>query len=325
MKKIIVLGGAGYFGSVLVEQLLREGFDTIVVDDFSFGTNTANYHNHKNLEIVKGDIRNLPVNLFKNSYAVINLVALSNDGVCDLYPQQAVDINVTGALRLANQAKKAGARRYLFASSCAIYGYGSQLSEDSPPSPKSRYAQLKLEAERLLSKLADRQFSVTFLRNGTLYGLSPKMRFDLMINTMTLSAFRDGVIKINGSGSQWRPVTHVEDATNIFIAVLKAQKTKVSGESFNVVSENTQVLTIAEKIKDILPSIKIKFNDHEDYRSYSVKNDKAKRILGFEQVKNLEDSIREIIDALEKNMITDGPESKVVETYKKVFEGTGAL
>jgi len=320
MKKVIVLGGAGYFGSVLVKQLLKEGFYTVVVDDFSFGTNAADYHGNTNLEIIQSDIRNLSPNLFKDTYAVVNLVALSNDGVCDLYPQRALDINLTGALRAANQAKKSGVRRYLFASSCAIYGYGTQLSEDSTPSPKSHYAKLKLEAERLLSKLGNSHFSVTFLRNGTLYGLSPKMRFDLMVNTMILSAFRDGVIKINGTGNQWRPITHVQDAANIFIAALRAEKRNVSGESFNVVSENTQVQDVAKKINTLLPDTKIHFNSHEDNRSYSVENDKVKKILGFKKVMDLEESIQAVIDALEKNAVTDGPESKVIDTYKKKFE-----
>lgn len=315
-KKILVAGGAGYLGAVLVRQLLLSGYEVIVCDSFAFGRKGA-LNGFGRLKILACDIRQIPTSLLTQVSTVVNLAALSNDSVCEMFPNKAREINVDQAVKLAVKAAKAGVLQYIFSSSCAVYGAGINLIEGSNPSPISIYANLKLEAEKELLKIADQNFSVTILRNATLFGLSTRMRFDLVVNTMTLSAFQKGIIKIDGGGHQFRPLTHVTDAANAFILVLKAGSEIVQKQVLNIVSENRKISEVAEIVAEIIPGTKLEITGEPDGKSYYVDGSKAKLLLGFTPSVSIKQGVAEIFEALKNGLqIT---ETKVTEVYSAIF------
>ncbi len=325
-KKVLVAGGAGYIGSVLSEMLLDLGYRVTILDRFFFGKKLLEpILDKKGLTLLKEDTRYARAEQLKGHDAVIDLSGISNDPACDLKPDITEDINLRGTLNLAKEAKKAGIERFIFSSSCSIYGQGSELAltEDSPKFPVSLYAQMKIKAEEELSKLADENFCVTFLRNATAYGLSYRMRFDLVINIMTLYAYTKRKVFVLGGGKQWRPVVHVKDISRAFLAALNAPAEKIQKEAFNVGSneQNYQVIHIAHMVRDVLPYTEIEVvPDDPDKRSYNVNFDKIKRVLDFEAQVSPYEGIVEIKQALEKGQIEDAIHTRTVAYYKYLLE-----
>src|SRR5665213_641055 len=215
MKKIFLTGAGGYIGPVMVEHFLSAGQQGIGVDRFYFGKEIlgSEIFNNQRFTLLQKDIRELTPEDMKGCDVVIDLAGLSNDPTCDLKPNLTFSINFKGGVNVAECAKKAKVPRYLYSSSCSVYGLGAtqQLSEKSETNPQSYYAKGKVDVEKRLLELADGDFSVTILRNATVYGLSKRMRFDLVINIMTLKAWKERRIFILGGGKQWRPLVHVRD------------------------------------------------------------------------------------------------------------------
>ncbi|MCK5557133.1 MAG: SDR family oxidoreductase, partial [Candidatus Hydrogenedentes bacterium] len=239
MARILVTGGAGYLGCVLCRMLLEKGYQVRILDRLYFGEKPlGNIINDPNLEFVKGDIRRLEdfPQLLDDVESIVHLAGLANDPSCDLDPEMSLDVNITATRRLAENAKQRGIERFVFSSSCSVYGRGEVdlLGEDSDKKPVSVYAMTKLTAERELTELADDKFVPVILRNATLFGPSPRMRFDLAVNQMVARAVKKGKILVFEGGRQWRPFVHVEDAARACMMCLEAPVDKVRAEVFNV-------------------------------------------------------------------------------------------
>lgn len=307
MKTILVAGGAGYIGTVLCEDLLNQGNNVICLDRLYFGKDKIlHLQKNPNFSIVRDDIRYVKADIFRGVDVVIDLAAISNDPACDLNPAITESINFRGAVSLATLAKGAGVERYIFSSSCSAYGAASgECTEQSDLCPVSLYAKLKMKAEEEIKKLASDEFCVTFLRNATVYGPSPRMRFDLIVNVMTAHAVSNRKIFILGGGKQWRPNVHIRDVSRAFILVIDAPTAKINGEVFNVGSndQNFQVAQIANIIRDVVPYTDIEIvPDDADKRNYNVNFDKIHNVLGYQVIHSIAEGAVEVKQVIERGI-----------------------
>ena len=324
--KVLVTGGAGYIGSILTRMLLERGYKVKCLDRFFFGMESLkDVMSDPNLEIIKDDVRWFDPNILKDVDAVLDLAALSNDPSGELDPAKTYDINYLGRVRTARLSKEYGVERYILASSCSVYGFreGVILDENSPVSPLTTYAKCNVLAERAVLPLADEKFTVTALRQATVYGLSPRMRFDLAINGMVLGAFKNKKIPVMRDGTQWRPFIHVKDTSKAFITVLESPKEKVNGQIFNVGSneQNIQIYPLAKMIGEAIGEpIDIEWYGSPDKRSYRVNFDKIRNVLGFRPNYTPKDGAKEVYEALENGIVTDSLKTKTVEWYKYLLQ-----
>jgi nucleoside-diphosphate-sugar epimerase len=330
---VLVTGGAGYIGSVVTEMLLDQGHEVRLLDRLFFGRDiVSELEKRKNLTIIKEDTRYANGRTFDGVDVVMDLAGISNDPASDLEPQITEDINLTGAVRMAGRAKQAGVRRYLYSSSCSIYGHsngsGERLVETSPKAPVSLYARTKIGAEEELAKLNGDDFAVTFLRNATVYGLSYRMRFDLVINIMTLYAYKQRKLFVTGGGQQWRPLVHVRDVARAFLLVMEAPTEKVAGQAFNVGStdQNYQIYRIAQMVRDVVPHTELEVvPDDPDKRSYNVSFDKIHNVLGFRAQTSPYEGIVEVKQALEQGRVDDSIRTKTVHYYRYLLDAQKVL
>ena len=325
MSKVVVTGAGGYIGTQLVRDLISQGHQVLGVDRFFFGVETlAEFKDNKNLNLLKKDIRDLGVADLKNFDAVFDLACLSNDPAGEIDPQLTYQINRDGRIHVAKTAKLAGVKQYVLSSSCSVYGQGDtpRLTEDSPTNPISVYAKSTLEAEQHNLALADDNFTVTALRNATVLGLSTRMRFDLVVNLMTLTAFQKSRIIVMGGGEQWRPLVHLSDVSNAFITVLNSDSNKINNQIFNVGLDNFQIKNLAYLVREQLPfPIEIDMApDDADKRDYNVVFDKAKNMLGFEAKVDITKGIQEIYQSLKKGIVDIGPKTVTVQWYRNIID-----
>lgn len=331
MKKVLVTGNNGYIGSVLCDKLRSENFEVNGLDTDFY----KDCHLFKTSERISGtfkDIRKIETKDISGFDAIIHLAALSNDPVGALNPEITEDINYRASVRLANIAKESGVKRFIFSSSCSIYGISGKdaVDEDGKLSPLTEYARSKVESERAIGLLSDDNFSPIFLRNATVYGVSPMLRVDLVINNLVAWAYTTGSIRIMSDGSPWRPLIHVQDICKAFISVLKAPKHLVHNQIFNVGcnSENYRVSDIGEAIKKVMPDCRIEYTgEHgDDTRSYKVDFSKFSGILGdyFKPVWNIEKGIEELRDTYRKESFSEsdfhGSKFTRLKTLKKLLE-----
>lgn len=305
--KVLVAGGGGYIGSVLCEQLLKRGYAVRVLDRFFFGAGYVPAQPSLHYEKIEGDTRTIGDSIFAGVSAVVDLAGISNDASCALNPKLTQSINRDGGLHLAAGAKRVGVPRYIYASSCSVYGAGEDhlLTESAPCRPLSYYSKSKLEVEeQLLHFYASDSFCVTALRNGTVYGPSPRMRFDLIVNVMAARAVQDQKIFINGGGNQWRPLVHVRDVAAAYIAALEAPREKVAKQIFNVGGTNYRVTEIAEKIHESVPGSQVILVPEDvDPRSYRVDCQKIQERLGFSPSESLVPGIQEIAESVRQGRL----------------------
>ncbi len=311
-QTVLVTGGAGYIGSVLVRELLKCGYRVRVFDKLYFGAGPLK-DVLKRIELVQGDVRQFPAGVLKGVSSVIHLGSLSNDPTAEFDPKANHDINCVGTLRVAEACRKAGVARMTLASSAAVYGFhvDSIADETFKTNPQSEYAQSKLDAEKAILKLAGRGFCPVILRQATVGGLSTRMRWDLVVNTMTRDAFSKGKINVYCAGDNWRPLVSAIDVARAHIRCIEAPESKVKGEIFNVVYKNFRILELAHWIKEALkPKLKhnvdidVRFGKAES-RSYRISGEKLKDVLGFEPRQSIEDCALEILAALQKGKYTD--------------------
>jgi dTDP-4-amino-4,6-dideoxygalactose transaminase/nucleoside-diphosphate-sugar epimerase len=318
MSRILVTGGAGYVGSVLVPQLVEEGHQVTVLDKFYFGRRIlGKLIKKKKIDVWGMDIRDLEKSgkNLQGYDAVIHLAALSNDPSCELSPDLTEDVNVGGSQQLARLAKAEGVKRFIYSSSCSVYGFGEGqiLTEDSAKNPVSAYAESKIKAEEYLFSLADKKFRPTVFRFATIYGLSPRMRFDLAINLMTMNGVTKKKIFVMGGGKQWRPFVHVRDVARIFSQALLEPLSKVGGKVFNVGSDeqNYQIADLARMVASELPGVELEWTpDDPDKRTYRVSFDRVKNELGFKPQFDAKAAIQEISKALKDGTLPDVTEDQ---------------
>jgi nucleoside-diphosphate-sugar epimerase len=328
--KVLVTGVGGYIGSTLAELLLQQGSDVVGLDRFFFGTERLrDLAADPRLTLVRKDVRDVETADFEGIDAVCDLAALSNDPSGDLDPETTIAINHKGRERVAQKARHAGVKRYVLASSCSVYGHGktNDLDETSEPNPITTYAKANLAAERSVLPLADGSFTVTVLRQATVYGLSRRMRFDLAVNLMTLNAVEKAKIFVLGGGRQWRPIVHVRDTSRAFMAALGADPGVVNGEVFNVGQQNTQILTLAYIVRENIPfPIELQVvPDDPDKRDYNVSFDKFAEALSFRTERTPADGVREIYEALKSGKTSADPTTYTVAWYKKIVEAQQLL
>ena len=309
VNKVLVVGGAGYLGSILIRKLLKKGYKVRVMDNLTYGDDGIKNINHKNFEFEKGDIRNLAeiVEAVKDVDAVTHLAAIVGDPACALNPKKTIEINYLATKALVEVCKYFQINRFVFASTCSVYGATSgetELTEESKLNPVSLYARSKIECENAILEAIDENFSPTILRMGTLCGYSPRMRFDLVVNLFAAQALMERKITIFG-GDQWRPFLHIEDAAEAFIKCLESPIEKVRGQIFNIASENCKILTLGKIIKDTIGKdveIEVK-RKVEDRRNYKVSWKKIEKQLGFKPKKSIENAISKIKKVIENGTI----------------------
>lgn len=271
--RILLTGHNGYLGSVMTPLLVEAGYEVVGLDTGYFAECQL-VPDQLSVPAIWKDIRELEPEDLVGFDAVIHLAALSNDPIGNLNPEWTEDINVRGAVRLAKAAKAAGVKRFLFSSSCIMYGMAETevVTESSPLEPKTDYARSKVKYEQTLSRLADEAFSPTFLRNGTVYGLSPRMRFDTVLNNLMGSAITTGKVVLYGDGKPWRPLIHVEDVARAFRRVLEAPREAIHNQAFNNGENrmNHRTIELAELVMKTVPrcQLEILARPDADQRTY---------------------------------------------------------
>lgn len=320
--RILVAGAGGFIGLPLCKELVRRKHEVLAFDRYFFGIKPDD------CEIICGDSRNVKRETFHNVEAIIDLSGLSNDATGDLDPELTREINGRGGAALAMMAAKAGVRRYLYSSSASVYGHGEKrgLAETDRCHPQTTYAQSKLYAEKGIALAAEDHpgFEPVILRNATVFGVAPRMRFDLAVNVMTMRAWRDRVIYVMGGGEQWRPFIHIDDVVRAFVLCLEAPAEAVSGQIFNVGGDsmNHQVCAIAAMVREFIPDVAIhQIPDDPDKRSYHLSFVKIKEMLGFETMSDVNTGIFQIVKALETGRIEPlEPTGYTLGWYKALIE-----
>jgi len=317
IRNVLVIGGDGYIGSALLPLLLERGYHVRILSLLLFGTEPiAPYMGHPRLEVMQADFRQVDkvVESMRGMDAVIHLGAIVGDPACALDEDLTIDINVTATKLIAEVAKGHGVNRFIFASSCSVYGASDGvLDERSDLKPVSLYARSKMACERLLSSMSSGAFSVVSLRFGTIYGLSGRTRFDLVVNLLTAKAIVEGEMTVAG-GSQWRPFLHVEDAARAVLLALDAPLSSVQGRVFNVGSDaqNYTIAEVGRLIASMVPDARLIETNlpDSDRRNYRVSFAKIRDELGFAPRWTLETGVAQVIDALLTGKVADYRDAK---------------
>lgn len=321
MSKVFVTGGGGYIGSVLVPTLLEAGHQVTVLDRFFFGR--QNLPEHSNLEVIVEDSRRLDESHLEGHDWVIDLAAISNDPSGELFQDATWAINHRGRVRCARLAEKVGVSRYLLASTCSVYGFQDAetiSSEASDTNPLTTYAKANLAAEEGVLELAGGEFVVTVVRQATVYGYSPRMRFDLAINGMTYGAWETGRLPLMRDGSQWRPMVHVRDTSEAMLHLLGTDADIVAGEVFNIGSADNvyQIGPLGEMVAEAVPgNVDIEWYGDPDHRSYRVSFDKVEA-TGWKARRTADDGVREIVAALEAGETAKTTETITLDWYRSL-------
>jgi len=318
--KILVAGGAGYLGSALVPRLLERGYEVTVVDLLWFGN-----HLPSQVRLLRKDILDVTEDELEGHEQVVFLAGVSNDPMAEYSPSKNFVYNGAAPAYLAYVAQRAGVRRFVYGSSCSIYGYSTDVlcGEDEPTVCHFPYGISKLQGERACLQLRDEGFSVLSLRKGTVCGWSPRMRLDLVVNTMFRTAVADGRIVVRNPAI-WRPVLAVQDAVAAYVRAIEAAP-EVSGV-FNVASDNYTVGELGDRVREAVQDrlghrIDLELRDEHDLRSYKVTTEKASRVLGFHPRHDVLSIVDELFDHLGEFQDFDNPLYYNIETFMRLERG----
>ncbi len=304
--RVLVTGHRGYIGPILVNKLLEHGHDPVGLDSDIFAE-CAFYEDMPAIPELRLDLRDAKLGDLEGFDAVIHLAGISNDPIGNLNPALTYQINHQASVRLAELSKEAGCQRFLFSSSCSTYGAAGEdfLTEQASFNPVTPYGHSKVLVEQDVAKLADEDFSPTFLRNATAYGVSPRLRFDLVINNLVAHAYTRGLVYMLSDGTPWRPVVHIEDISNAFLAALEAPREVVHNQAFNVGGndENYQIKELAEIVAEVVPGCRIEYapDAGPDKRTYRVDFSKIQRMLpGFKPQWTARQGAEELFEAYQQ-------------------------
>lgn len=310
-KKVLVTGGCGYIGSVLVPMLLERGYEVRVFDKLYFGEEPLKGILH-NIELIPGDVRDFDPAILGDIEGVIHLGSLSNDPTAAFDPDATRTINFEGTMKLAKACKERGVEKFTFASTCAVYGFHLDgiADETSPVNPQSDYAKSKLDVDTELQEMADDKFCPVSLRQATVFGFSPRMRWDIVMNAFVMHAFKTRRLDVWFGGETWRPVVHIRDTAKAHIRCLEADPGKVRGEIFNLVYKNYRILELAHRVRKALGEMGINVEvdvnyDQVDNRSYRTAGEKISRVLGFTPSVSVEEGVKEIAGVLRTGQYRD--------------------
>ena len=327
MKKIVVTGHQGYLGIHLTKMLIESGYSVLGIDTGYYGKDCDFFNLELDVKELNKDIRHVEEKDIEGAYAVCHLAALSNDPVGELNSELTYEINYKASVRLANLSKKVGVERFIFSSSCSMYGFANSektLNETAPFNPITSYAKSKVYTEKVCLPLSDKDFSITFLRNATAYGVSPKLRLDLAVNNLVGWALTTGQIRIMSDGTPWRPLIHAEDIARAFVAVLEAPVEKINGIAFNTgrTEDNYQIKDIANIVSEIIPNCDLIITGElgGDSRSYKVDFSKIKEELpGFRPLWNLKKGIEQLFEYYQRyNMNSEKFDGRYFNRLKQI-------
>ncbi len=322
--KIFLTGGAGYIGSVLTRELVKAGHDVTVYDTFYFGKEALNDVEEK-VRLIRGDIRKMTEKDVEGQDVVIDLAAMSNDPAGALNPALTESVNYRGRVHVAMLSKKVGVKKYIAPSSAGNYGWSEKpVNETSQVSPITTYTISNHKWEQDILPMSDKNFCVTVLRQSTVYGVSWRMRFDIIVNDFTLQVFRDKKITIKGNGMEFRPFVHIKDDCQAFIKVIEADEALVNKEIFNVGTIG-QSLRIKDVMERVFKTLNIEpnygFGEFIDKRNYIMDCSKIARVLGFKPKYTVEDGAKEVYKALEDGFLkVDDPKTVTLKWYKSLIE-----
>ncbi|MBC8235356.1 SDR family oxidoreductase [bacterium] len=342
--KVLVIGGAGYVGSVLVRELLERGYAVRVFDRLYYG-DIGIAEIRDQIELVVGDIRTMEPYVLKDVEGVVNLGGLSNDPTAEYNPRANREMNTLATEYSAKLCKEHGIKRYVFASTASIYDRGVEdadkdivLDEEAEVYPKAAYSTSKYQAERILLQMADESFCPVILRKGTAYGFSPRMRYDLVVNTFIRYVLDKGYMTVFYGGEMWRPLVDVHDVARAYITCLEADEDKVNGQIFNVSYRNLRISELALRVREALASIGVEAEIRADYtyrgvRSYRISTKKIETTLGFRPVVSIEDSVKNIVAKIKEYGYTDFDNPryynirwmKLLEEADKIIQITGSV
>jgi len=309
--RVLITGHNGYIGSVMVPVFEAAGHEVVGLDSFFFESCSLG-EGDRQVAALRKDIRDIRVSDLQGFDAIVHLAALCNDPLGDLHPEWTHEINHEASVQLARMARDAGIARFLYASSCSMYGAGGGddiLTEEAPLRPLTAYAVSKVRTEEDVAKLADDSFSPVFMRNATAYGLSPRLRADVVLNNFVCWAHTTGRVRIMSDGTPWRPIVHVQDIGRAFAAALAAPREVIHNQAFNVGAngENYQVRELAEIVRSTVPGCTIEYAGHAgaDLRSYRVDFSKLSRAFPkFKPQWNAAFGAKDLYDALQEAHVT---------------------
>lgn len=342
--KVLLIGGAGYVGSVLAEELLERGYSVMIFDRFYFGNKGIEPFQDR-VKILQGDMRELPQEALKGVDVVVNIGGLSNDPTAEYNPKANEEMNTHATKLSAEMCLKMGVKRYILASSCSIYDVGVRkaekdvmLDENSKVAPRAAYSSSKFEAEKILLSMQSKDFVPVILRKGTIYGFSYRMRYDLVVNTFVRDSLAKGFITPFFGGEMWRPLVDVRDVAKAYIVCIEADDDIVGGEIFNLVYKNFRISELALRVRAALKKINIDIDIKPDYRyrgvrSYRVSGEKIKNQLNFVPSISVEDSVVDMVDKIKKfnDLNFDDPVyyninwMKTLERAEEVIRITGKI
>lgn len=328
--KVLVTGHLGYIGTVMVPVLLDRGHEVTGIDSDLFRACSFDEDSIVPVNQLIKDVRDITEAELRGYDAVIHLANLSNDPLGNLNANLTYDINHVGSVRLAERAKNAGVERFLFSSSCSLYGAAgeSSVTEKASFNPVTPYGKAKVMAEEDISLLASDDFSPTFFRNATAYGVSPRFRFDLVVNNLTAWALATGKVHLKSDGTPWRPLVHIRDIISAFAEALEAPREAIHNEAFNVGStaENYQIRDIARIVQEVVPDCTLEIADgaSPDKRSYQVDFSKIQRALpGFDPQWTVRKGVEEVYNTLKDRSISvdefEGPRYRRIKSIENLL------